>query len=114
MIAQTGPWGHAGAYHSLEAVVRHHLDPVLAVASYDPTQVLMPSRDDLDAIDLVVQSDPARRQAIVDSAEIEPIELSDAELADLIAFLHTLTDTACLDLRGDVPQAVPSGLLLAE
>lgn len=27
-IAQTAPYGHAGAYGTLESVVRHHLDPV--------------------------------------------------------------------------------------
>jgi cytochrome c peroxidase len=114
MVAQTGPWGHAGAYDSLEAVIRHHLDPALAMAGYDPSQLVLPSREDLDAIDLVVQSDPFRREAIADSAEIDPLGLSDGEVADLIAFLHSLTDNACLDLRRDVPPAVPSGLTLAE
>jgi cytochrome c peroxidase len=74
----------------------------------------MPSREDLDAIDFVVQSDESRRQAIADSAEVNPVRLGDAEIADLIAFLHTLTDSACLDLRRNVPRAVPSGLTLAE
>ena len=114
MVAQTGPWGHAGAYDSLEAVVRHHLDPATAVVAYDPSQVVMPSREDLDAIDFVVQSDEARRQAIVDSAEIDPVALRDDEIADLVAFLQSLTDAACLDLRRNVPRSVPSGLSLAE
>ena len=33
-VELTGPWGHSGAYDSLEAVVRHHLDPVAALERY--------------------------------------------------------------------------------
>lgn len=31
----TGPWGHSGAYASLEGIVKHHLDIEQAVADYD-------------------------------------------------------------------------------
>ena len=34
-VATTGPWSHAGAYDSLEAVVRHHLDPVAPLHAYE-------------------------------------------------------------------------------
>jgi cytochrome c peroxidase len=114
MVAQTGPWGHAGAYDSLEAVIRHHLDPAGALASYDPAQAVLPSRADLDARDFVVQNDPSRRAAIADSAELVPHPLEDEQIADLVAFLQSLTDLQCIDLRRNVPRSVPSGLPLAE
>ena len=39
-----------------------------------------------------------------------PLHLSDAELADLVAFLKSLTDPSARDLSALVPAAVPSGL----
>lgn len=114
MVAQTAPWGHSGAYDSLEAVVRHHLDPVASLTNYDTSQAVLPSRADLDAIDFVVQNDSARRGAIANASELGTTNLSDSEVNALIGFLHTLTDTACIDLRRDVPKSVPSGLTLAE
>jgi hypothetical protein len=34
-VALTGPWGHNGAYATLEGIVRHHLDPVASLGSLD-------------------------------------------------------------------------------
>ena len=33
-IAQTAPYGHNGAYATLEAMIRHHLNPVASLKSY--------------------------------------------------------------------------------
>ncbi len=112
MIAQTAPYGHVGAYDTLEAVVRHQLDPVNSLNNYDSSQARLPSRSDLDALDFVVQNDASRRTAIGNASELSPVALSDAETADLVAFLHALTDPICLDLRRDIPASVPSGLPL--
>jgi cytochrome c peroxidase len=113
-IALTGPWGHAGAYGSLEAVVRHHLDPIASLYRYDPGQAILPSREDLDAIDFAVMADPARLAAIAAANELAPVELDEAEIDDLLEFLHALTDPAAHDLRGDVPKSVPGGESLAD
>ena len=40
----------------------------------------------------------------------EPLHLTDAQVADLVAFLKSLTDPAARDLSGIVPASVPSGL----
>lgn len=111
-VALTGPWGHDGAYDSLEAVVRHHLHPLRSLRTYDASQLVVPSRPDLDAQDLVVMQDPAAVQAIAQANELVPVRLRKREVADLIAFLQALTDPASIDLRGDVPRRVPSGLPL--
>ena len=100
-VAATGPYGHAGAYMTLEGMVRHHLDPAAAVAVYDAGQ-LAPS----------VQTEHLEyntQRALAKLAEnrqlglpgIEPVALGDAQVADLLAFLDALTDpcvtdTACL------------------
>lgn len=112
-VAQTGPYGHAGAYSTLEAVVRHHLDPVNSLYNYDQSQAKLPSRADLDAIDFQVMNDTGSIAAIADANELSPIDLSDKEVDQLIAFLHTFSDPNCVDLSHTVPmQGVPSGLPL--
>lgn len=113
-MALTAPYGHSGAYNTLEAVVRHHLDPVNSLHNYDQGQVVLPSRADLDELDFVVMNDAARRGAIADTNELALIQLSDKQFLDLIEFLHALTDRDAIDLRNDTPGSVPSGLSLAE
>ncbi|MFT5107082.1 MAG: cytochrome c peroxidase [Verrucomicrobiales bacterium] len=109
-VALTGPWGHSGAYNTLEAVVRHHLDPVTNLNSYDQSQAALPSRADLDALDFSVMNDPALRANIAAANQLEPVSLSEPEIDDLMAFLHALTDPASIDLRDTVPMTVPSDL----
>jgi cytochrome c peroxidase len=113
-VTQTAPYGHSGAYDTLEAVVQHHLDPVAALYDYDPAQLRMPSRADLDAKDLMAMSDPAVLMALAEANELVPVQLTRREMEQLMDFLHALTDPAMLDLRIDVPRSVPSGLTLAE
>jgi cytochrome c peroxidase len=111
-IALTAPYGHAGAYDTLEAMVRHQLDPVAAIDSYDKNQVTLPSRADLDQLDFLVQNDSALVSNIANANELEPIKLSEKQFQNLMAFLHALTDSNSLDLRKTVPKKVPSGLRL--
>ena len=119
-VALTAPYGHAGAYNTLEDVVRHHLDPVNALREYHNsdacrTKPVMPSRDDLDAIDCKVMDDSQRVQAIADAAAYyQPVYLSDAEVGQIVAFLNALTDKGTIDLRKDVPASVPSGETIVE
>ena len=113
-VALTAPYGHAGAYGTLEAVVRHHLDPINSLWSYDPSQAVLPTRPDLDTVDIEVMNDPALVQAIAAANELLPVQLSQREFRDLIEFLHALTDPASIDLRQDVPTHLPSGNTLAE
>jgi cytochrome c peroxidase len=119
-VALTAPYGHAGAYDTLEAVVRHHLNPEDALWAYHynddcRSRPVMPSRSDLDAIDCAVMDNPERVQAIADAAAgYQPVSLTDHEVNKLLAFLHALTDKSTIDLREDVPSSVPSGSSLAE
>ncbi len=107
-VALTGPYGHTGAYATLEGVVRHHLDPVASLRTYDPAGVRLPPRANAD--DFQVLSDTEEMARIALANELAPIDLADEEVAFLIAFLHTLTDTAGAEGRLGRPQNVPSGL----
>jgi len=113
-VALTAPYGHSGAFNTLQAVIRHHLDPVNSLHTYDQGQAVLPSREDLDALDFVVMNDAVRRGAIADANELAPVQLSEKQFSDLVEFLHALTDRDSIDLRSDTPESVPSGLSLAE
>jgi len=107
-VTRTAPYGHAGAYATLEGVIRHHLDPVAALMGYDRSQAVLPA---LDVADWRVLEDEAEMAAIAAANELAPMVLSDPEIADLIAFLDALTDPR--EDRLGVPDAVPSGLPVA-
>jgi len=46
--------------------------------------------------------------------ELPAMPYSDKDVDRIIDFLHALTDPSSIDLRNDVPESVPSGLILAE
>jgi len=110
-VELTSPYGHSGAYASLEAMVEHYRNPPQEIRDYDPSQLILPSRRNLDRFDLLVMEDPARVAAIAASNNARPTRLNNQDINDLVAFLRTLTDPAARDLSSQVPTRVPSGLL---
>lgn len=113
-VALTGPWGHDGAYNTLESVVRHHLAPEKSLNTYDVSQAVLPSRADLDERDFIVHNDEISRANLANSIEINPVALTDYQIKRLLDFLNALTDPNSLDLRSTAPKRVPSGLPLAD
>ena len=109
-VALTGPWGHTGAYRRLEDVVLHHLQPESGLRSYDREQALLPSLVSLENDDWVCLDDPQVVEAMTDRIEIMPLELSPAQVNDLVSFLHALTDPSSLNTLSQIPARVPSGL----
>jgi cytochrome c peroxidase len=106
-VAQTGPWMHDGAYSTLEAVIRHHLDPAGSLDVYDPLDHLSPGLSE------AYQNDEQMVARMLEN--LDPIlsrlkPLSDTEISQLVAFLECLTDPAINDLLNIVPDTVPSGL----
>ena len=106
-VALTGPWTHAGAYTSLEAVVRHHLDPAQGLLNYDPAQLPTLFQPTVDTT-----HNTARLSAL--SPHLTAVTLTDDEMGDLMAFLHAMTSPSSLTLIQDVPDSVPSGLPVAD
>ncbi|MFV2051780.1 cytochrome-c peroxidase [Aliiroseovarius sp. YM-037] len=107
-VTETAPYGHSGAYATLEAVVRHHLDPIASLQSYDPAQAILstlPGAEDWRILD-----DPTDMEAIAAANTLDSVALTDAEVDALLAFLAALTDEGALQGRLGVPDAVPSGL----
>jgi cytochrome c peroxidase len=113
-VALTAPYGHNGAFDTLEGMLRHHLDSVSSLYGYDPSQLVLPRRDDLDGKDLLALGDDQVLADIAAASELPSVKLSDSEVGLLLDFLHALTDPAMLDMRGSVPESVPSGLPLGD
>ena len=109
-VALTGPWGHDGAFSDLKEIVVHQLNPIEALAYYDRTQPLLPSRPDLDAIDWIVMDDAVAVNQLANACQVEPVSLDPDEIDQLVAFLYALTDMRALDMMDIVPETVPSGL----
>ena len=106
-VELTGPWGHAGAYNELEAFLGAHIDPYLALANYDKSNVTLTK---YDTNDWKIMDDASEVKAIADSITIKPVMISEGEVTDLLAFLGTLTDSKAQKGRLGIPETVPSGL----
>jgi cytochrome c peroxidase len=105
-VELTGPWFHDGAYVDLESVIRHMLDPVTALAEYDPSVL----RDDVAELYVVDEARSEQAIELLDPRLAIPTLLSDEEIDYLEQFLLALTDPAARDLTHLVPASVPSGL----
>ncbi len=109
-VALTAPYGHNGAYPTLEGIVRHHADPLASLDRWDPALAALPHVPTLAATDFVIRDDAreaARHRARLD---IAPVTLSDGEVADIVAFLHALTGATASTRPFGRPDTVPSGL----
>lgn len=109
-VALTAPYGHTGAYDSLESVVRHHLNPVDSLMAYDGSEAVLPAHAELEAHDLATMLDADAVDAIAEANQLEPVSLSELEMRRLLDFLHSLTDRRHLDMRSLVPKTVLSGI----
>jgi len=105
-VELTAPYFHDGVYPTLEAVVDHYDDVQESLSNFDVTQVAAPLRsmhhgsqavilDQLQNLDFRVQG---------------PLNLTETEKAQLVAFLKSLTDPAARDMTSVIPASVPSGL----
>lgn len=120
-VALTAPYGHAGTFDTLEDVVAYHADTLNAVDvfNFTFTQLLQFASDPV-AYPLAtgLSTETVFSDAELTVPRISPllqgISLSAAQRADLVAFLHTLTDTCaadvdCLDRWVPGPELDPDG-----
>ncbi len=93
-VEVTGPYGHDGAYTTLEGIIRHHLNPKQAVANYDTTQL----DDNIDTSALQQHTRKAlnkldyQRRHANEKPVLRNVALSDQAVDQLLAFLQALTD----------------------
>jgi cytochrome c peroxidase len=103
-LGQSGPYGHAGHYRTVEDFVRHYMDPFVSLEAYDPAVEVddpamagttLPTRDVIWAT-----ADPM----------LADVHLTEEQIAPIVAFLESLDDPAMEDLDAFLPTEVPSGL----
>ncbi len=107
-LLETGPYGHAGAFATIESVVRHHLDPIASLRAYDSRQALLLPPHDVS--DFALLADMSEMNLIASANELTPMTLSDQEIDQILAFLRSLHDQGNAESRLGVPSTVPSGL----
>lgn len=91
-VEVTGPWGHSGAYTTLEDIVRHHLQPQDAVNNYDVGQLTQIGIQNLDKLQI-------NTQEALDHSNFALTEqqYNNQNIADLVSFLKALTDPCTQD-----------------
>ncbi len=107
-VSLTAPYGHSGAFTTLEGVVQHHMSPEQSLNGYDTTEAILPNLN--GAEDWNIQQNAQERAALIAAVDVPPISLTPDEVADIVAFLRALTDEDAAAGRLGVPDSVPSGL----
>jgi cytochrome c peroxidase len=96
-VVVTAPYGHDGAYRTLEGIVRHHLDPVAAVAGYDASQLdpgVQTGRMAANTVRALAKLAEDRR---LGRTPLPNVDLTDAQVQEIVAFLDALTDPCVTD-----------------
>jgi cytochrome c peroxidase len=138
-VTVTGPWMHNGTYSTLEAAVRHHLNPRKALRNYNPNQLKYDLRSlrvpplfqhelmDLqstsfgESLSKTVKVKESHRKLLLrnlDPVLKEEIDLTEQEFSRIMAFLKSLTSPSVklhngrmsAPLKQTIPDTVPSGL----
>lgn len=96
-VAVTAPYGHDGAYRTLERMIRHILNPAAALENYDFQQV-----DEGVQTEFCVENSQEALAKWQENREagiltVEPMTLEDGDVEALVAFLQTLTDPCTQD-----------------
>ncbi len=105
-VEMTGPWGHDGAYTTLEAMVRHMINPDDSIANYDFSQL----DENVNTTDSITNTQKVLTQLNANRAfGVSPHKnttATDEQVDDLVSFLKTLTDP-CLKDRECIGKWIP-------
>ncbi len=91
-VAATGPWGHSGAFGSLESLIRFHIEPRKGVESYDFSLEELPQLSQHGGAYENTRLLTERSLNNVDRIMQGQRSPSDQETEQLVAFLNALTD----------------------
>lgn len=110
-VEVTGPWGHAGAYTTLENMVRHMLNPAEAIANYDFNQLV---QENLQVSNILSNTQFALEQLEANrtnnvSGVHQNVEFTEDDVNDLVEFLKALTDP-CVKDRGCLSPWIPHSM----
>lgn len=108
-VEVTGPYMHDGAFSTLEAAIKHHIDPVGSIASYDTAQAGVADLSDWveNTNVLVAYLKESSDRGI--STLTDPKSIGADQLSDIVEFLKALTDP-CVKSRECLSSWIPSEL----
>ncbi|MFQ6551928.1 cytochrome-c peroxidase [Aestuariibius insulae] len=109
-VALTAPYGHNGAWPTLDGIIRQHLDPASSRKVWHVDLAKLPDAPAISAIDFIVTTDLREQERLERQIDITPVALTEAEIADVIAFLNALTGETVDRRPLGRPTSVPSGL----
>ena len=100
-VEVTGPWGHAGAYTTLEGITRHMLFPLESIRHYNKKQL---KQKHIKLDDMQVNTLAAAKSGL----ELHTIKnASEKDIKNLLEFLKTLTDP-CVKSKKCLSPWIPS------
>lgn len=99
-VEVTGPWGHDGAYTSLEGITRHMLSPIESAKNYDAKQL---TQKNIGLADLKKNTQEAIDAGIHLSRKPNA---SEKDVTHLVSFLKSLTDP-CVKDRACLSKWIP-------
>ncbi|MFT5660967.1 MAG: cytochrome c peroxidase [Sulfurimonas sp.] len=102
----TGPWGHDGAYTTLEGIVSHMLDVDTAIAEYDTTLLDTTVKTTNYLVNTSKALNQLNNNKLLGISPHQNVSLSAVQINELVAFLKTLTD-ACLKDRSCIGKWIP-------
>jgi cytochrome c peroxidase len=105
-VELTAPYFHNGSFATLESVVAHYNDVQKSLRNFDPATLP-------EAVRGSYHGDGATTDQLLATLDFRlrsPLNLTETEQRQLVAFLKSLTDPAARDLSGIAPASVPSGL----
>lgn len=108
-VEMTGPWGHAGAYTSLRAMVAHMLNPDKSVENYDLSQLnsdVKTTNTTSNTKDALSQLNTNRQSGL---STHQNVSFTDTQIDDLVTFLKSLTDP-CLKDETCIGQWIPNNV----
>lgn len=106
-VALTAPYGHNGAFPDLEGMILHHLNPENSLSKWNRDMADLPNVPWLHKADFVVWDDRLEMARVRGKMDITPLELSEADIASLVAFLNALTGSSV----DSPPFGVPKGFV---
>lgn len=109
-VALTAPYGHNGSMPTLEAMVRHHADPVASLAAWTADMAGLPVVPWLQQDDFPFAGDTLELNRLVSRIDVDVPPLSDRDVGDIVAFLNCLTGRSADTRPMGRPDRVPSGL----
>ncbi len=120
-VEHTGPYGHAGAYETLNEVIKHHLQPALSIGDFFASGGNCSSMRQLSAEQTCesISGNDAEINTRLALAKLEMdqqagtsalvnAQLAETQVNDLESFLLALTDP-CLEDSGCIGQWIPQG-----